>query len=74
MSGIDELPKGYCRAYGGEAKFAATESYCREVNNCTSPNCPLENGGQREETDLAVKLLGSGLAMPFLTRGFDRRR
>lgn len=74
MSGFNELPKGYCRAFGGEAQFASTASYCREVNNCTAPDCPLENGGQREDADLAVKLLGSGLAMPFLARGFDRRR
>ena len=74
MSGLNDLPKGYCRAYGGEASFASTASYCREVNNCTAPDCPLENGGQREDPDRALKLLGSGLALPFLARGFTRQR
>jgi hypothetical protein len=74
MTGLNELPKGYCRAHGGEASFASTASYCREVNNCTAADCPLENGGRREDADLAVKVLGSALAMPFLMRDAQRRR
>lgn len=73
MSGLYDLPKGYCRAYGGEARFASTPSYCREVNNCTVAHCPLENGGQRDDPDNSLKLLGSGLALPFLARSLGRR-
>ncbi|MEZ5925662.1 MAG: hypothetical protein R3D57_14880 [Hyphomicrobiaceae bacterium] len=74
MSGISDLPKGYCRAFGKEALFATTASYCREANGCTAPDCPLETSGQRPDTDRAVNMLGGGLALTYLVHAGRRER
>jgi hypothetical protein len=75
MSGFNDLPKGYCQAFGGEALFGATASHCREANGCTAPDCPLEAKGGRPGADAATKLLGGmGMALTYLASAGTRRR
>ena len=74
MAGYDNLSKGYCQAFGGEARFGATASHCREVNGCTSPDCPLERDGKRPDTDIASRLLVGPYSLMGLRRGPARQR
>ena len=70
MIGIGELPKGYCEAFGGEARYAATASHCREANGCTAANCPLESTGSRPQSDVGFKVLSG----PYALMTMDLRR
>lgn len=74
MSGHDTLSKGYCQAFGGEALFGATASHCREINGCTSPDCPLERDGKRPDGDLGARLLVGPFSLMGLSRGPSRER
>ena len=73
MLRINELAKGYCAVYGGEALFAATASHCREVNGCTKSDCPLERDGRRPETDVGLKVLSGPFSLLSMARRPERR-
>lgn len=74
MAGYDNLSKGYCQAYGGEALFGATASHCREINRCTAPDCPLEKDGRRPDLETAERFLVGPFSLMGLARGQVRRR